>query len=84
MKQPKTQQAEVLYLLLQGTQTTLTLTKYGICNPTSAMTHLRRKGVTILCDNYKLLNKFGRPITYGKFNILNKTEATKIYNKINK
>jgi hypothetical protein len=84
MKQPKNQQAEVLFLLLCGTQTTLTLTKYGICNPTSAMTHLRRKGVTILCDNLKHKNKFGRPITYGKFNILNKTEATKIYNKINK
>jgi hypothetical protein len=82
MKQPINQKTEVLYSLLQGEQTTMSIVKLGVCNPTSTITHLRRAGVNIVCDNKPHKNKFGRMIKYGRFNILNKREATKIYNNL--
>ncbi len=83
MKNPTNQRAEVLYYLLQGQMTTRQFVNNGILNPTSVMTKLRSKGVDILCDNIKKKNKFGRKISYGKFNLANKKEAIKLYNKIN-
>lgn len=82
MKKPINQKTEVLYSLLQGEQTTMSIVKLGVCNPTSAITLLRQAGVNILCDNKPHKNKFGRMIKFGRFNVLNKREATKIYNNL--
>lgn len=83
MKKPINQKTEVLYsLLTQGQQGTLDLVGYGICNPTSVITLLRRDGVDIVCDTIQHKNKFGRKITYGRFKLSNKTQAKTIYNKL--
>jgi hypothetical protein len=84
MKKPINQKTEVLYSLLQGEQTTMSIVKLGVCNPTSTITHLRRAGVNIVCDNQPHKNKFGRLIKFGRFNVLNKREAVKIYNNLTK
>jgi chemotaxis receptor (MCP) glutamine deamidase CheD len=84
MKKPINQRAEALYMLLtRADMTTRDFVQIGIMNPTSVMTSLRRVGVTILCDNQNHTNKFGRKITYGKFNVLNRREAKHIYKKVN-
>jgi hypothetical protein len=82
MKKPINQKTEVLYSLLQREQTTMSIVKLGVCNPTSTITHLRRAGVNILCDNQPHKNKFGRVIKFGTFSVLNRREATKIYNNL--
>jgi hypothetical protein len=83
---PKNQSAELLHTLLTNKSVT---TRYiqqhlYILNVTSAMTALRHKGVQIVCDYVQTKNRYGRPVRYGKFNVLNKAESTKIYNQINK
>ena len=83
MKAPKSQIAEVLYLLLNGKKSTSDFKDKNILNPTARITNLRAMGVNIFCDDIQDTNKFGRTITFGLFSILNKREAIKIYNKIN-
>lgn len=84
MTKPITQIAEVLYLLLQKEMTSLDIIMHGVLNPTAKISQLRAKGVNVLCKSLKHKNKFGRQINYGKFTILNKRDAVKIYNQINK
>lgn len=84
MKQPKTQLAEVLYLLLQNDLTSLDIIMHGVLNPTAKISQLRAKGVNVLCNGVKHKNKFGRQIAYGRFTVLNRREAAKIYNQLNK
>lgn len=84
MKQPKTQVAEVLNLLLEKDVTSFDIIGQGILNPTAKISWLRSKGVVILCNHIKTVNKFGRHCKYGRFTILNRGEAKKIYNAINK
>lgn len=55
-----------------------------ILNVTATISVLRRKGVQILCDNVKTRNRYGRPVKYGKFNILNVNQSKDIYQKLNK
>lgn len=83
MKQPTNQTSEVLYLLLQGKQTTFDLVKNGILNPSARISNLRAKGVDILCHKIDHVNKFSRKINYGMFTILNRKDARLIYTKIN-
>ena len=84
MKQPIYQRTEVLYSLIQGQQTTMDIVKLGVCNPTSAISILRKSGVSIVCSNIPHKNKFGKKIKYGIFSLTNKKEAIKIYNNLNK
>jgi hypothetical protein len=84
MTKPKTQIAEVLHLLLSQDMTSLDIIMNGVLNPTAKISQLRAKGVNILCNDVKHKNKFGRQMTYGRFTILNRREAAKIYNQINK
>lgn len=83
---PTNQTTELLHTLLTNKNVT---TRYiqqhlYILNVTSVMTSLRHKGVQIVCDYVHTKNRYGRPVRYGKFNVLNKTEAIKIYNNLNK
>ncbi len=84
MKRPIYQKTEVLYSLIQGQQTTMDIVKLGVCNPTSAISILRKSGVGIICNNVPHKNKFGKNVSYGRFAITNKKEAIKIYNNLNK
>jgi hypothetical protein len=84
MKQPKNQLAEVLYLLLEGDKTSLEIIKNGVLNPTSKVSQLRSRGVSILCYNVQHTNKFGRKMKYGRFTVTNYLPSVKIYNQINK
>ncbi len=84
MKSPKKQIAEVLHLLLQSDSTSFDIINLGVLNPTAKISALRKLGVVIYCNNIHTKNKFGRSVTYGMFTILNRTEAKRIYNSINK
>ena len=84
MKNPTTQLAEVLYLLIEKDRTSLDIIQHGVINPTSKISQLRNEGVDIVCNNVQHVNKFGRKIKYGKFAIVNLADAVIIYNHINK
>ena len=84
MNNPRTQLAEVLYLLIEKDRTSLDIIQHGVINPTSKISQLRNQGVDIICNNVNHVNKFGRKMKYGKFAIVNLEEAVIIYDKINK
>lgn len=83
LKQPTSQLTEVLYLLLERDRTSLDIIWNGVLSPTSKISQLRKKGVIILCNNIDKVNKFGRNIQYGSFQIMNREDAIKIYNNLN-
>jgi hypothetical protein len=86
MTKPNNQRAELLHLLItkDNVTTKFIQTHLFILNVTSVITYLRRKGCNILCNSIQTKNRYGRSVKYGRFNLLNKSEAKKLYNQINK
>lgn len=82
----KNAKCELLHLLLTNDNVTTRQIQREcfILNVTSYLTHLRRDGVNIVCDYVKTKNRFGRPVKYGKFSILNRRESRQIFEKLNK
>jgi hypothetical protein len=86
MTKPKNAQMELLHYLLTRKQVTTRdiQRELFILNVTATISMLRRKGVQILCENVKTRNRYGRPVNYGKFSILNKNQSKDIYQISNK
>jgi hypothetical protein len=86
MNRPTSQQTELLHLLITKDNVTTRFIQQHlfILNVTSVISYLRSKGCDILCNSVETKNRYGRKVRYGKFNLLNRKEATKIYNQINK
>jgi hypothetical protein len=84
---PKNQLAEILAeLLLVKTITRKSAMQLGVLNLTARISTLRiRYNIDVVCVNISTKNKFGRPITYGKWHVANVDYAfTQYVNKINK
>lgn len=85
MKNPKNQNAEVLFLLIHEKQTRRSIfLSTDILNPSARISNLRKLGCDIYCTYISKVNKFGRNIKYGIFELLNKEFAKELYDKINK
>jgi hypothetical protein len=85
MTKPKNQMMELLYYLIKKNNVTTKSIQNDlfILNVTSGITYLRKYGCNIHCDYVHTKNRYGRPIKYGKFTLLNKDHAIKIYNQKN-
>lgn len=85
MTKPKNAQMELLHFLLTRKNVTTRDIQRDlfILNVTATISVLRRKGVQILCNNVKTRNRYGRPVKYGKFSILNTNQSKDIYQKHN-
>jgi len=84
---PTNQLAEILAeLLLVKTITRKSAMQFGVLNLTSRISQLRIKyNIDVVCVSISTKNKFGRPITYGKWHVANVDYAfTQYVNKINK
>jgi hypothetical protein len=86
MNRPVNQLAELLHLLLTKKDVTTRFIQKDlfILNVTSGISYLRSKGCHIVCDYIHIRNRYGRPVKFGKFNLINKNDAIKIYNQLNK
>ncbi len=86
MTTPKFQHTELLHLLITKESVTTKFIQQHlfILNVTSVISYLRSKGVNIFCEYIHTKNRYGRKIKYGKFILLNKKEAIKIYNQLNR
>jgi len=86
LPKPTTQVEEALYLLIKKGRMTRAdfFTETFILNAPMTVLKLRRKGVNIVTDEIKKVNKFGRNIEYGSYRLLDKKEAIKIYKKLQK
>lgn len=85
MNKPTNQRTELLHLLITKKDVTTRFIQNHlfILNVTSGITYLRGKGCDIVCDLIHIRNRYGRLVKYGRFNLLNKKESIKIYNKLN-
>lgn len=84
---PKNQLAEILAeLLLVKTLTRKSAMQLGVLNLTARISTLRLKyNIDVVCVEVSTKNKFGRPISYGKWHVANIDYAyTQYVNKINK
>lgn len=84
---PKNQLAEVLSeLLLEGYLTRKSAMQFGVLNLTARISSLRlHYNIDVVCVEISTKNKFGRPISYGKWHLSDKDHAfTQYVNKINK
>ena len=86
LAKPTTQVEEALYLLIKKGRMTRKdfFMETFILNAPMTILKLRRKGVNIVTDEIKKVNKFGRNIEYGSYRLLDKKEAIKIYKKLQK
>jgi hypothetical protein len=85
MTKPKNQRMELLYYLINKKEVTTKKiqNELFILNVTSGITYLRKYGCDIQCELVHTKNRYGRPVKYGKFILLNKPYATKLYNQKN-
>ena len=83
---PKTQLAEVLFELIthknHGCSTRHFVASCYILNPQDNVMRLRRMGLDVDCELLKLKNKYGRPIKYGVYKIVDVSKAVELYKKL--
>ena len=87
IQQPTNQLAEILAeLLIVKTITRKSAMQLGVLNLTARISTLRLKyNIDVVCVEISTKNKFGRPISYGKWHVANVDYAyTQYVNKINK
>jgi hypothetical protein len=87
IQNPTNQLAEILAeLLLLKTITRKSAMQLGVLNLTARISQLRTQyNIDVVCVSISTKNKFGRPITYGKWHVANVDYAfTQYVNKINK
>lgn len=87
IQNPTNQLAEILAeLLLVKTITRKSAMQLGVLNLTARISQLRiQYNIDVVCVSISTKNKFGRPITYGKWHVANVDYAfTQYVNKINK
>lgn len=86
MNQPKNQNAEVLYELLNNSfiDRRQMMADTGILNLTARIANLRNRfGLNIKCESRQVINKHGRTVTYGRWFIptLDLPHARKVYER---
>jgi len=81
LPQPKDQQTEVLYILLKRGQMSRRefMIDAWVLNAPNQIMELRRKGVQIKCHEIKKVNKYGRDIEYGSYELEDKPKAREQY-----
>jgi hypothetical protein len=77
IEKPKNQLAEILYeMLVVGQITRKTAMVIGVLNLTSRIADLRNKhNIDVVCVETPTKNKFGRPVTYGRWHVRDKDFA---------
>lgn len=84
--EPESQLQEVLYELINRLyidRKTMMLS-CDILNLTARIANLRRKGVKIIANEVKGVNKYGREITFAKWSLDNKIQAREVYLELKK
>tara|TARA_R110000796_G_scaffold120506_3_gene234668 strand:+ start:4361 stop:4684 length:324 start_codon:yes stop_codon:yes gene_type:complete len=84
---PKNQRLEVFYLLLnhpEGLSRKDFMDMAYVMNAPNCVSILRRKGVSILTEDIQRVNKFGRPVTYCIYKIVDRKIAEVQYSALNK
>jgi hypothetical protein len=87
LDKPNNQKAEILFELInQNYATRLDLMQMtGCLNITAIISKLRLDHeIEIKCNFRDVLNKHGRPVKFGIYNLVNKGDALSKYNTINK
>ncbi len=83
---PVNQTAEVLYALIysESIDRVTMMRDYGVLNLTARIANLRNLyHLVVICEEIQTKNKFGRPIIYGKWRLVNKEVAKSVYLTIN-
>ena len=87
LDKPTNQKAEILFELINQNVSTRTglMEMTGCLNITAIISRLRLDHeIEIKCNFMDVLNKHGRPVKYGVYNLVNKQDALTKYNTINK
>lgn len=81
---PESQMQEVLFELINRLyidRRTMMLSS-GVWNLTARISNLRRKGLNIVSNEIKSVNKYKRDISFVQYSLNDKKEAVKIYFKM--
>jgi hypothetical protein len=87
LDRPTNQTAEILFELLNKNTASRSelMEMTGCLNVTAIISRLRLDHeIEIKCNFRDVLNKHGRPVKFGIYNLIDKTDALQKYNKINK
>jgi hypothetical protein len=87
LERPTNQSAEILYELInKNSATRMDLMEMtGCLNVTAIISRLRLDHeIEIKCNFTHVLNKHGRPVRFGVYNLVNKGDGLQKYNTINK
>ena len=85
LSKPESQLQEVLYYLIKRIfiDRRQMMLSVGVLNLPEAIRKLRHNyGLTINLSEVKTENKFGRKVTFGKYSLEHKKDASDIYRKI--
>lgn len=86
LKKPINQLTEVLYLLIVNKRTGLSRKDFmnlaSVLNAPDRIMQLRKHNVSIITEEKKTVNKFGRDIKFCIYKLKDTEKATEIYNKL--
>ena len=83
LPKPISQLTEALYLLIDGPQTRVTfIQKAYILNAPECVRKLRGRGVSIETNPVNTINKYGRPVSYCFYSLVDKKSAKETYLKM--
>jgi hypothetical protein len=87
LDRPTNQKAEILFELINKNSSTRSelMEMTGCLNITAIISKLRLDHeIEIKCNFKDVLNKHGRPVKFGVYNLIDKGDALQKYNTINK
>ena len=87
LDKPTNQRAEILFELLNKNTATRTelMEMTGCLNITAIISRLRLDHeIEVKCNFKETINKHGRPVKFGIYNLVDKNDGLKKYNTINK
>lgn len=87
LDKPTNQRAEILFELLNKNTATRTelMEMTGCLNITAIISRLRLDyEIEVKCNFKETINKHGRPVKFGIYNLVDKNDGLKKYNTINK
>jgi hypothetical protein len=87
LDKPTNQKAEILFELINKNSASRTdlMEMTGCLNITAIISKLRLDNeIDVKCNFNHVLNKHGRPVKFGIYNLVNKGDALHKYNTINK
>lgn len=87
LDKPTNQTAEILFELLNKNTATRTelMEMTGCLNITAIISRLRLDHeIEVKCNFKETINKHGRPVKFGIYNLVDKNDGLKKYNTINK